>query len=35
VQPSLGDDPDVESRIARILVANGGAGSGNKTLARR
>ncbi len=34
VQPSLGDDPEVEARIARILVANGGI-SGNKTLARR
>jgi membrane fusion protein (multidrug efflux system) len=35
VQPSLGDDPDVQARIARILAANGGtrAGTGFKTLA--
>jgi membrane fusion protein (multidrug efflux system) len=35
VQPSLGDDPDVQARIARILAANGGtrAGTGSKTLA--
>jgi len=35
VQSSLGDNPEVEARIARILVANGGAGSGTKTLAAR
>jgi membrane fusion protein (multidrug efflux system) len=35
VQPSLGDDPDVQARIARILAANGGtrAGTGSKTFA--
>jgi membrane fusion protein (multidrug efflux system) len=35
VQPSLGDDPDVQARIARILAANGGTrtGTGSKTLA--
>jgi len=35
VQPSLGDDPDVQARIARILAANGGTrtGTGCKTLA--
>jgi membrane fusion protein (multidrug efflux system) len=32
-QPSLGDDPGVESRIARILAANGGAGT--ETVAAR
>jgi len=35
VQSSLGDDPEVEARIARILVANGGNGTGAKTLASR
>ena len=34
-QPSLGDDPGVESRIARILAANGGAGAGTETVAAR
>ncbi len=34
VQPSLGDDPEVEARIARILAANGGAGRG-AVVARR
>jgi membrane fusion protein (multidrug efflux system) len=35
VQPSLGDDPDVQARIARILAANGGTrtGTGSKTFA--
>jgi membrane fusion protein, multidrug efflux system len=33
VQASLGNDPKVEARIARILVANGGADSGAKTRA--
>jgi len=35
VQPGLGDDPDVQARIARILAANGGTrtGTGSKTLA--
>jgi membrane fusion protein (multidrug efflux system) len=35
VQPSLGVDPDVQARIARILAANGGtrAGTGSKTFA--
>jgi membrane fusion protein (multidrug efflux system) len=32
VQASLGNDPKVEARIARILADNSGAGSGAKTL---
>ena len=35
IQPSLGNDPEVGARIARILAANGGAGSGTKILAAR
>jgi membrane fusion protein, multidrug efflux system len=35
VQVSLGNDPKVEARIARILAANDGAGFGTKTLAAR
>jgi len=37
VQASLGNDPEVESRIAHILAANdsGGAGAGSKVLAAR
>jgi len=34
-QSSLGDDPEVEARIARILAANGGAGAGTKIVAAR
>jgi membrane fusion protein (multidrug efflux system) len=33
VQESLGNDPEVEARIARILASNSGARSGAKTLA--
>jgi membrane fusion protein, multidrug efflux system len=32
---SLGDDPGVEARIARILAANGGAGDGARVVAAR
>ncbi|HEY6456255.1 MAG TPA: HlyD family efflux transporter periplasmic adaptor subunit [Steroidobacteraceae bacterium] len=35
VQPSLGVDPDVEARIARILAANGAVGAATGTLAAR
>jgi membrane fusion protein, multidrug efflux system len=35
VQKSLGDDPEVEARIARILAANGGDGGGNKSVVAR
>jgi membrane fusion protein, multidrug efflux system len=35
VQSSLGDDPEVEARIARILAANAGAGAGTKIVAAR
>jgi membrane fusion protein (multidrug efflux system) len=35
VQTSLGNDPEVNARIARILATNGAAGSGTKTLAAR
>jgi len=35
VQATLGNDPEVEARIARILAINGGAGSGTKILAAR
>jgi len=34
-QPSLGDDPEVDARIARIVAANGGAGTGAKFVAAR
>jgi membrane fusion protein, multidrug efflux system len=34
-QPSLGDDPGVETRIARIVAANGGAGPRTKFVAAR
>jgi membrane fusion protein, multidrug efflux system len=33
VQPSLGNDPEVEARIVRILAANDGTRSGSKSLA--
>ena len=33
VQASLGNDPEVEARIAHILTANGGAGSGTHVIA--
>jgi membrane fusion protein, multidrug efflux system len=33
VQASLGNDPEVQVHIERILAANGGAGPGDKTLA--
>ena len=32
---SLGDDPEVEARIAHILTANGGAGAGTHVIAAR
>jgi membrane fusion protein, multidrug efflux system len=35
VQKSLGDDPEVEARIARILAANAGDGGGNKSVVAR
>jgi membrane fusion protein (multidrug efflux system) len=35
VQASLGNDPAVEARIARILAANGGTGSGTKDFVAR
>jgi membrane fusion protein (multidrug efflux system) len=35
VQESLGNDPEVEARIARILVANGGANVSKKTVVAR
>ena len=34
-QSSLGDDPEVEARIAHILTANGGAGAGTHVIAAR
>jgi membrane fusion protein (multidrug efflux system) len=34
-QSSLGDDPEVEARIAHILTANGGAGAGTQVIAAR
>jgi membrane fusion protein (multidrug efflux system) len=34
-QSSLGDDPEVEARIAHILTANGGAGAGTRVIAAR
>jgi membrane fusion protein, multidrug efflux system len=34
-QPSLGDDPEVDARIARIVADNGGMGPGNKIVAAR
>ncbi len=35
VQASLGNDPEVEARIAHILSANGGAGAGTHVIAAR
>jgi membrane fusion protein (multidrug efflux system) len=35
VQPSLGDDPEVDARIARILAANGSVGARANTVAAR
>jgi membrane fusion protein (multidrug efflux system) len=35
VQKSLGDDPEVEARIARILAANGGTAVGAKSVVAR
>jgi membrane fusion protein (multidrug efflux system) len=35
VQKSLGDDPEVEARIARILMANGGTAVGAKNVVAR
>ena len=34
-QSSLGDDPEVEARIAHILTANGGDGAGTRVIAAR
>jgi membrane fusion protein, multidrug efflux system len=34
-QPSLGNDPEVEARIARIVAANIGAGPRTKIVAAR
>lgn len=34
-QSSLGDDPEVEARIAHILIANGGDGAGTRVIAAR
>jgi membrane fusion protein (multidrug efflux system) len=34
-QESLGNDPEVEARIARIVAANGGASLNNKTVLAR